>query len=157
MVVGLKGLTSNAKQSSIDELNSCLADAISLSRAIKQAHWNCKGINFIAVHELFDAVNDRLEDQIDTMAERIQVLDGVAIGTVEDVAKNTSLKPYPTDLTKTQDHIRAICERMREYGEKVRKAVDSTDEAGDVGTSDLLTGASREADKDLWFLESHLE
>src|SRR5690606_11905698 len=98
MVVGLKGLTSNAKQSSIDELNSCLADAISRSRAIKQAHWNIKGKNFIAVHELFDQVNARVSAQIDEIAERVQILDGVALGTLEEAAKNTSLAPYPTDL-----------------------------------------------------------
>lgn len=157
MVVGLKGLTSNAKQSSIDELNSCLADAISLSRAIKQAHWNLKGKNFIAVHELFDAVNERVSAQIDEMAERVQILDGVALGTLEEAARNTNLQPYPTDLTKAEDHIQALCERMRDYGEKLRKGVDNVDEAGDTGTADLLTGASREVDKDLWFLESHLE
>ena len=157
MAVALKGLTSNVKKTSIDELNSCLADAISLSRAIKQAHWNCKGINFIAVHELFDTVKERLDEQIDLMAERTQVLDGIAVGTIENIAKVTSLKPYPTNLTKTQDHIKAICERMRDYGEKVRQAIDKTDDAGDTGTADLFTGASRQADKDLWFLESHLE
>lgn len=157
MAVALKGLTSNVKKTSIDELNSCLADAISLSRAIKQAHWNCKGVNFIAVHELFDTVKKRLDDQMDLMAERVQVLDGIALGTIEDVAKATSLKPYPTNLTKAQDHIKAVCERMRNYGEKVRRAIDKTDDAGDAGTADLFTGASRQADKDLWFLESHLE
>ncbi|MFH5773474.1 DNA starvation/stationary phase protection protein Dps [Paracoccus sp. NGMCC 1.201697] len=157
MAVNLQGLTDNARKTAIAELNARLADAIALSAAIKQAHWNVKGRNFIAVHELFDTVFSNLQVHVDEMAERVQQLDGVAVGTVEKVAKASSLKEYPTDLTKAEDHIKAVCERMRDYGAKVRAAIDTTDEAGDADTADLFTGASRTADKDLWFMESHLE
>ncbi|WP_313349665.1 DNA starvation/stationary phase protection protein Dps [Paracoccus sp. (in: a-proteobacteria)] len=157
MAVNVKGLSDNARKTAIAELNARLADALALSAAIKQAHWNVKGRNFIAVHELFDTVKARLDEHVDMMAERVQVLDGVAVGTVEKVAKTSTLQEYPTDLTKAEDHIKAVCERMRDYGEKVRAAIDAADEAGDADTADLFTGASRTADKDLWFLESHLE
>ena len=157
MPVNLQGLSDNARKTSIAELNARLADAIALSAAIKQAHWNVKGRNFIAVHELFDTVHANLQVHVDEMAERVQQLDGVAIGTVEKVAKASSLKEYPTDLTRAEDHIKAICERMRAHGAKLREGIATTDEAGDADTADLLTAASRTADKDLWFLESHLE
>lgn len=157
MAVNLQGLSDNARKTAISELSACMADASSLSMALKQAHWNVKGPNFIAVHELFDAVKARLDPHIDEMAERVQQLDGVAIGTVEEVAKHTALDPYPTNLTKAADHLREISARMRAYGERVRVAVDSTAEAGDADSSDILTAASRDADKDLWFIESHLE
>ena len=100
MPVNLKGLTDNARKTSIAELNARLADAVALSAAVKQAHWNVKGRNFIAVHELFDGVFANLQQHVDAMAERVQQLDGVAVGTVEKVAKASSLKEYPTDLTK---------------------------------------------------------
>lgn len=157
MAVNVKGLSDNARKTAISELNARLADGLALSMAIKQAHWNVKGINFIAVHELLDTVNANLQGHLDTMAERVQVLDGVAEGTAEVVAKTSTLKPYPTDLTKSADHIREICARMREHGANLRAAIDATDEAGDANTADLFTAASRTADKDLWFLESHLE
>jgi len=157
MAVNVKGLTDNARKTAISELNARLADGLALSMAIKQAHWNVKGINFIAVHELLDTVNANLQGHLDTMAERVQVLDGVAEGTAEIVAKSSTLKPYPTNLTKSADHIREICARMREHGANLRAAIDATDEAGDANTADLFTAASRTADKDLWFLESHLE
>ncbi len=157
MAVNLKGLTDNARKTSIDELNARLADAIALSMAIKQAHWNVKGPNFIAVHELFDTVYANNQAQVDTMAEQVQTLDGVAAGTAEVVAKAATLKAYPTNLTKAADHIKEVSARLRDHGEKLRAAIDTTDEAGDANTADLFTAASRTADKDLWFLESHLE
>lgn len=157
MAVNVQGLSDNARKTSINELNAALADAIALGLAIKQAHWNVKGRNFIAVHELLDTVRDNLNEQIDTFAERVQVLDGVAKGTVEIVAEAATLDPYPTDLTKAEDHIREVCARMRAYGEKVRKSIDAVGDAGDEGTADAFTAASRTADKDLWFMESHLE
>ncbi|CAM3100002.1 DNA starvation/stationary phase protection protein Dps [Paracoccus nototheniae] len=157
MAVNVKGLADNARKTAISELNARLADGLALSMAIKQAHWNVKGINFIAVHELLDVVNGRLQEHLDIFAERVQVLDGVAVGTAEAVAKASTLKEYPTDLTKAADHIKAICDRMRDHGAKLRAAIDTTDEAGDANTADIFTAASRTADKDLWFLESHLE
>ncbi|MDO5706362.1 MAG: DNA starvation/stationary phase protection protein Dps [Paracoccus sp. (in: a-proteobacteria)] len=116
-----------------------------------------KGRNFIAVHELFDQVHARLQVHLDDMAEQVQTLDGVAKGTVEVMAKDSTLKAYPTDLTKAEDHIKAVCERLRDDGEKLRAGVDTAAAAGDANTADLLTAASRTADKDLWLLERHLE
>lgn len=157
MAVNVKGLTDNARKTAISELNGRLADGLALSLAIKQAHWNLKGPNFIAVHELLDVVYARLQEHLDIFAERVQILDGTALGTAEVVARATTLKEYPTDLTKSADHLKEICARMRDHGEKLRMAVDTTDEAGDANTADIFTAASRTADKDLWFLESHLE
>lgn len=157
MAVDLKGLTDNARKTSISEMNGRLADAIALALAVKQAHWNVKGRNFIAVHELFDTVHNNLREHIDIFAERVQQLDGVAVGTAEKVSGASSLAEYPTDLTKAEDHIKALSERYRDFGAKLRTAIDATDEAGDADTADIFTAASRTVDKDLWFMESHLE
>lgn len=157
MAVNVQGLEANARNASITELSARLVDALAMAMALKQAHWNVKGPNFIAVHELFDAVHARLLGHIDTMAERIKVLDGMAHGTAEVVAKESSLEPYPLDLVAWDDHVRAVSERMRAYGGKLRAGIDVVEEAGDADTADLLTAASREADKDLWFIESHLD
>ena len=45
-------------------LNARLADCIDLQTQTKQAHWNVKGPTFIALHELFDKVNEAVEDYV---------------------------------------------------------------------------------------------
>src|SRR6185369_7447672 len=55
----------------IELLNARLADAIDLQTQMKQAHWNVKGPNFIALHELFDKINEEVEDYVDDIAERV--------------------------------------------------------------------------------------
>jgi len=62
----------------IELCNGRLADAIDLHTQCKQAHWNVKGPNFIALHELFDKVNEDVEDYVDLVAERAVQLGGVA-------------------------------------------------------------------------------
>jgi starvation-inducible DNA-binding protein len=52
--------------------------------------------------------------------------------------------------------VKLLAERLSAYGKNVRAAIDQADDAGDKVTADLFTGVAREADKDLWLLESHL-
>lgn len=155
MDVAVEGLKGNARKVAVGVLNDCLADEIALGLALKQAHWTMKGPNFIAVHELVDAIYGRVQEQVDVIAERVQILDGTAMGTLEAVAKSTEVEAYPTDVVKISDHVAELGARMRAVGAKLRAGIDATDEAGDADSADILTAASRQIDKDLWFLVSH--
>ena len=137
-------------------LNSRLADAIDLGTQAKQAHWNVKGPNFIALHELFDQIAEHIEDHVDTLAERITALGGRADGTIAAVSRASSLAPYPTDITEGIHHVDALSSAVANFGARVRKGIDEAATVGDADTADLFTGISREIDKDLWFLEAHL-
>jgi starvation-inducible DNA-binding protein len=150
-------LKANAKTTVIDVLNARLADSIDLALVTKQAHWNLKGPNFIAVHEMLDPMRAAIDGHVDVIAERIAQLDGTPLGTVQAVAKATSLEAYPTDIKKVPDHLAALAERFGKLANQVREDIDTTDEAGDADSADILTAFSRDLDKNLWFLKSHLE
>jgi starvation-inducible DNA-binding protein len=150
-------LASNARKVSIDVLNARLADAIDLALLTKQAHWNLKGPQFIAIHEMLDQFRATLNTHVDTIAERAVQLGGMAQGTSQVVAGTSTLKPYPTDISKTKDHLAALIERYATAANAVREAIDQTEEAGDAGTADIFTAFSRELDKSLWFLEAHVQ
>jgi starvation-inducible DNA-binding protein len=150
-------LSSNAKSISIGVLNGRLADAIDLALLTKQAHWNIKGPQFIALHEMIDGFRTELDDHVDTMAERVVQLGGTALGTTQTVAGSTTLAPYPTDIYAANDHLSALIERYAKVASAVRTAIDETANAGDADTADLFTALSRALDKSLWFLEAHLQ
>ena len=137
-------------------LNERLADAIDLTTQVKHAHWNVKGPNFIALHELFDDVAENVEEHVDTIAERATALGGTAHGTLAAVARATSLRPYPQNVSEGMAHVKALATVLAEFGARVRAAIDDSTALKDADSADLFTGISREVDKDLWFLEAHL-
>ena len=141
----------------VDVLNARLADAIDLQLQAKQAHWNVKGPNFIALHELFDKIAGGLGGHVDEMAERITALGGIAEGTIQAVAGRSRLEPYPLAAADGRAHLEALATALARFGKSVRKAIEETGKAGDADTSDLFTGVSRDVDKSLWLLEAHLQ
>lgn len=138
-------------------LNAQLADTINLALQAKQAHWNVKGPNFIALHELFDKVVDVADDGVDEIAERVTALGGVAAGTIGSIAAATKLPEYPLTHTTGKQHLLQLISAVAAVGKSTRAAIATSADLGDADTSDLFTGLSRELDKYLWFLEAHVQ
>lgn len=147
----------DVREQMIGILNERLADAADLKSQAKHAHWNVKGMSFIALHELFDEVATEVEGYTDMIAERATILGGTAEGTVRVAAQKTSLSQYPLEITEGRDHVDALSSALAEFGKKVRENIDEADEAGDMDTSDLFTEVSRGIDKLLWFVEAHIQ
>ena len=141
----------------VELLNARLADCIDLQTQTKQAHWNVKGPHFIGLHELFDQIGEGVEDYVDGLAERAVQLGGVADGTARAVAKRSSLAEYPAKAVDGRGHVEALSSALAAFGAAARKAIDQSNELGDLDTADLLTEVSRGIDKWLWFVEAHLQ
>ena len=141
----------------VELLNARLADCIDLQTQTKQAHWNVKGPNFIALHELFDQINEDVEDYVDDIAERAVQLGGVAEGTARVAAKRSSLAEYPAKAVDGRGHVEALSSALAAFGAAARKGIDQANELGDLDTADLFTEVSRGIDKWLWFVEAHLQ
>lgn len=138
-------------------LNQRLADALDLEAASKQAHWNVKGPNFIALHELFDAIHAVVEPKVDELAERMTALGAVAEGTVQAVARRSSLTSYPLAIRDGQAHLQALARALAAFGGQTRAAIAAASAAGDEVTADLFNEITGEIDKQLWFIEAHLQ
>src|SRR6516162_189453 len=92
----------------VELLNARLADAIDLQTQCKQAHWNVKGPSFIALHELFDDIDEDVEEYVDLIAERAVQLGGTTDGTARSVAKRSTLPEYAPRGTGGRDHCEAL-------------------------------------------------
>jgi starvation-inducible DNA-binding protein len=150
-------LSAATREKVVALLNQNLADSIDLDMQAKQAHWNVKGPNFIALHELFDKVAAVAQAGVDLLAERITALGGTADGTLQSVAKWTRLPAYPPEIVHWRDHVAKLSDAISAVGRNVRAAIDESDKLGDKDTADLFTEISRDLDKHLWFVESHLQ
>jgi starvation-inducible DNA-binding protein len=149
-------LSSSIRVKAIDLLNARLADAVDLQTQIKQAHWNVKGPNFIALHELFDKINEDVVEYVDDLAERAVQLGGGAEGTARVVAQRSTLSEYP-GAVEGRRHVEALSSVLAAFGKSARQAIDSANELHDLDTADLFTELSRGIDKWLWFVEAHLQ
>jgi starvation-inducible DNA-binding protein len=136
-------------------LNQRLADCIDLQTQCKQAHWNVKGPNFIALHKLFDEINEDVEEYIDLLAERVVQLGGIAEGTVGVVAERSTLAGYPLTLSKGEEHVAALSDALAGFGRTARVGIEEMNDLKDADSADILTEISRGVDKWLWFVEAH--
>jgi starvation-inducible DNA-binding protein len=136
-------------------LNQRLADAIDLQTQCKQAHWNVKGPTFIALHKLFDEINEATEEYVDLLAERVVQLGGIAEGTVGIVAERSTLIDYPVGLTGGAEHVAALSDALAMFGRSVRVGIEEMNDLEDADSADILTEVSRGIDKWLWFVEAH--
>lgn len=142
------------KEKSIAVLNRTVADFLCLALATKQAHWNMRGANFISVHEMVDPFNEKLLEYVDLFAERAVQLGGTALGTAQEIVKTTTLSSYPTDIYATTQHLILLQQQYAQVANAVRQVVENGE--ADADTIDILTAASEDLDKFLWFIEAHL-
>src|SRR5690242_11502887 len=108
-------LPQKTRETIIKILNARLADSFDLMHQAKQAHWNVKGENFIALHELFDEIVDDAEEYTDLLAERVVQLGGIAEGTVHQVAGHSQLAEYPYEAHGQHEHVEALSSALEHF------------------------------------------
>lgn len=141
----------------ITMLNKSLASVADLQMQLKQAHWNIKGMEFIALHKLLDDLHEEVEEHVDIIAERVMALGGTAFGTLEAVLENTQLKKYPINIFDAKKHLENLTHNFAILGELARDNIKYAEEFSDMATSDIYVAFVRMIDKGLWFLEAHLQ
>lgn len=150
-------LSADVREKAIALLNQQLADTADRYSQIKQAHWNVKGLQFYQLHLLFDSLAEEVEGHIDEIAERATALGGIALGTTRMAAAASRLPEYTLDVVNGRQHLEALVSRFAALAKSTRAAIDTAADLGDADTADLFTEVSRGLDKNLWFLESHLQ
>lgn len=151
------GLSYEARMDSAQRLNHVLADTQILYSLYKKHHWLMRGPTFYQLHLLLDKHAGEQLELVDTIAERIQTLGGVAVGDPRHVAEITCV-PRPPDGV---EEVPAMLSRLLEAHETIlihaHEAARRADTSGDDGTNDLLvSNIVRTGELQAWFLAEHL-
>lgn len=150
-------LDTSARAQSCELLNEILADTTILYALYKKHHWNVTGPTFYQLHLLFDKHAEEQAELIDELAERIQMLGGIAVGDPRHAAELTTVERAPDGAEDVPAMLTRLLEAHREIIGKVREGIETTEKSKDWGTNDLLMGdVLRRHEMQVWFVAEHL-
>jgi starvation-inducible DNA-binding protein len=140
-----------------EQLNLLLADTITLRDLYKKSHWQVAGPTFYQLHLLFDKHYEEQSEIVDTIAERIQLLGGIAIAMAADVAETTRIERPPKGREEVPVQISRLLDAHQVIIGHCRKLAERSDKLGDAGTNDLVVSDVLRANElQVWFLSEHL-
>ena len=151
------GLDEATRQESVTMLNQLLADTITLRDMYKKHHWQVVGPTFYQLHLLYDKHYEEQAELVDTIAERIQILGGVAVAMAHDVAELTSLPRVPRDREEAPVQVSRLLSAHQSILKNCHEYAKKADESGDDGTNDLVvSNLMRTNELQVWFVSEHV-
>jgi starvation-inducible DNA-binding protein len=151
------GIAEKQRQAVVAILNTVLADEFVLYTKSRRFHWNVQGPNFSELHDLFQKQYEQLSQIVDDVAERARALDGVAAGSLEEYLRLTRLNEEPTRSYDARGMIAALLADHETLIRSLRRDLRTcSDQHGDEGTMDFLTGLMQAHEKTAWMLRAYL-
>ncbi|AFR06076.1 MULTISPECIES: Dps family protein [Nocardiopsis] len=151
------GLSYDARMYSCQRLNQVLCDTRILHDLYKKHHWLMRGQTFYQLHLLMDKHADEQLALIDTIAERVQTLGGVAVGDPRHVAEITAIPRPPNGVEEVPAMLSRLLEAHETILEDSHDAAARVQEMGDDGTNDVLVSdVIRTNELEAWFVAEHL-
>ncbi len=149
------GLSKAERADVASELAKVLADSYAVYLKTHGYHWNVRGVEFFAFHNLLEQQYREMWDALDVIAERIRALGELAPQSASAFANLTSIKEGDPE----KEAIAMLKELMADHETLIataRAGVDLAEEAGDVASADLLTQRLAAHEKFAWMLRSTL-
>jgi len=151
------GLTPEAQRQIGDILNARLSDTVVLYVKTRKYHWNVTGIAFAQLHEFFEEQYTQLDTAMDEIAERVRQVGSIALGTLAEFSRTTTLEEQPGVNPAANQMIRDLLADHEAVIRQLRQDVETIVELHDQGTGDFLTGLMEAHEKMAWMLRAHLE
>ncbi len=140
-----------------ERLNQLLADTITLRDLYKKHHWQVAGPTFYQLHLLFDKHYGEQSELVDTIAERIQLLGGLALAMAADIAETTQIERPPRGREEVPVQISRLLDAHQIIIRQSRELAKTADDLGDDGTNDLaVSDVLRTNELQSWFITEHL-
>jgi starvation-inducible DNA-binding protein len=146
-------LDHRVRLASVGALNQILADTMTLRDLYKKHHWQVAGPNFYQLHLLFDKHFAEQAELVDTLAERIQTLGGIALAMAPDIAETTRIARPPRGQEDATMQLFRLQQAHEIIIEETRAAAHTAAAGGDDGTNDVLVSdVLRLNEFQVWFI-----
>ena len=151
------GLSEIHLQQSTNLLSIILSDEMTLYIKTRKFHWNVAGESFMEMHKLFEAQYTELEIIIDQVAERISMLGGKTIGTMNEFTLLSRIVEHPNKYPVQKAMISELLSDHEILISELRKDIDvCSEDCHDAGTADLLTKILLQHEATAWILRRYL-
>jgi starvation-inducible DNA-binding protein len=151
------GLGDDVREASVQVLNQVLCDTMVLRDLYKKHHWQVSGPTFYELHLLFDKHYAEQLELVDSLAERVQTLGGVAVAMAHDVAEMSKIERPPRGREEVPVQLSRLLDAHEHILVETREGAKKAAERGDDGTNDLLVSdVIRTNEMQVWFLSEHL-
>ena len=151
------GLSEQVCKDSVALLNQCLANTITLRDMYKKHHWQVVGPTFNQLHLMYDQHFEGQVLLVDILAERIQLLGGIALAMAADIAETTTIERPPRGREPASVQIKRLAEAHESIIIGAREAAEKVGDARDSGSNDVfVSDVLRTNELQVWFLTEHL-
>ncbi|MDO7977552.1 Dps family protein [Oceanotoga teriensis] len=149
MLLGIK----NVKEI-VEELNNYLADLNIFYGKLHNLHWNVEGKEFFTVHENVEKIYDKVNEEIDEIAERILTLGQRPKVKYSEYLEISNIKEIESKGYNGKEVIDVIISDFEYIINKIRNIIEKASENNDEVTADILTGSLAYYEKTAWMLNA---
>ena len=149
-------LQESSRAEVVRALQPIQSGCIELFLQLKNAHWNVRGNSFSALHRIFDEASEDALRFTDDLAERMAILGGEPLATVQKIAAVPQLADAPIGIKNQEEFVKMIVDRLSYYTGMIRDALIVFERNSDPVTSEACVRGLTNLEKKLWMLESHL-
>lgn len=150
------GLPAESSANLDKELSVLLAHYSIFYQNVRGFHWNIQGKNFFELHLKFEELYNDVLLKIDEIAERILTLGAAPTHRFSEYLQHSSIK----ETSKVNDGntaIHSILESFKTLLVLQRNIQSMAVEAGDEGTSAMMSDYIREQEKLVWMYSAYLK
>lgn len=149
------GLDKTKAEQVAQELNILLANFQTYYQNLRGVHWNIKGKRFFELHVKFEELYNQAQLNVDEIAERILTLGVTPLHTFSDYVEKSTLEVghnvSDDDLT-----VRLIIGNLTGLLKIERTLIGLSSDAGDEGTTSMISDLITVQEKNIWMLKSYL-
>lgn len=155
---GLPGPTALSMQSRVRVaavLGRLLVETVDVALCVRHVYWHRRGVDFLSHFEMLESIGGVLDSAANVILRRLETMLGLtsaaaAVGTV------SSFSPYPVEIARGQDHLKAAVLRIALLSADFRQAIRVCGRGGDPVTAEILAAADAELDRAASIVELYL-